>query len=277
MGAHKKNHADEHGVSQEDDIHGYINHDNIQGVTDSTIHSKFLLLDGTRAMTGDLAMGTKKITGLGAPSDQTDAATKDYVDGLVTGGVDWQESVLDKDLTSPPGSPSPGDRYIVGIGATGAWSGHDNEIATRKTSSWSYMATNKGMTTWVEDEDIVYTWNGSSWVKMGSTMDHGSLIGLGDDDHTQYIRADGTRAFSGDQAMGTHKITGLGNPTADQDAVTKKYFDDNHNVAPYYAGISEPAVPVGEWKVWKDTANTRWWLIFGTDGTTGGNRKVEIG
>lgn len=42
--------------------------------------------DGANAMTGDLAMGTNKITGLGTPTADTDAATKLYVDGLVGGG-----------------------------------------------------------------------------------------------------------------------------------------------------------------------------------------------
>jgi len=275
MGAHKKNHADEHAVGQVDDVHSYISHDSIQGVANSVGHSKFLLLDGTRSMTGDLAMGTKKITGLGTPGDPTDAVTKGYVDGLA-GGVDWQESVLDKDLTSPPGTPNPGDRYIVGTGATGSWTGHDDDIAEWKNSAWVFTETNEGMTTWVEDEDLIYTWNGAAWVKMGSTMDHGSLIGLGDDDHPQYIKADGTRAFSGDQSLGTHKITNLGNPAADQDAMTRKHFDDNHKIAPYTSNASEPAVAAGEWRVWKDTGNSKWWLIYGTDGTTGGNKKVEM-
>ena len=38
-------------------------------------------------------------------------------------------SVKDRDLTAPPGSPSEGDRYIVATGGSGAWSGHDLEIA----------------------------------------------------------------------------------------------------------------------------------------------------
>ena len=38
-------------------------------------------------------------------------------------------------------------------------------------------------------------------------LDHGALSGKDDDDHTQYIKVDGTRAFTGDQSVGTHKIT----------------------------------------------------------------------
>ena len=43
-------------------------------------------------MTGALAMGTNKITGLGTPTDATDAATKAYVDSAAQ-GIDWKASV----------------------------------------------------------------------------------------------------------------------------------------------------------------------------------------
>jgi hypothetical protein len=43
-------------------------------------------------MTGAIAMGTNKITGLGTPTDATDAATKSYVDTAVV-GIDWKASV----------------------------------------------------------------------------------------------------------------------------------------------------------------------------------------
>lgn len=57
--------------------------------------------------------------------------------------------------------------------------------------------------------------------------DHGGLTGLGDDDHTLYILATGTRAFTGEQSMGTNKLTNVVDPTVDQDTATKKYVDDN--------------------------------------------------
>jgi len=50
-------------------------------------------------------------------------------------------------------------------------------------------------------------------------VDHGSIGGLGDDDHTQYSRADGTRAFTG-------TVGGI-SPVADSDLVTKYYLDSN--------------------------------------------------
>ncbi len=41
-----------------------------------------------------------------------------------------------------------------------------------------------------------------------AVSDHGLLAGLGDDDHTHYLLADGTRAMTGDLAMGTNDIAG---------------------------------------------------------------------
>jgi hypothetical protein len=43
-------------------------------------------------MTGAIAMGTNKITGLGTPTDAADAATKAYVDSAAQ-GIDWKASV----------------------------------------------------------------------------------------------------------------------------------------------------------------------------------------
>lgn len=59
-----------------------------------------------------------------------------------------------------------------------------------------------------------------------SKVDHGSLDGLGDDDHPQYILADGTRSFSGDQSMGGYRILNLGDPINSSDAATKQYVDN---------------------------------------------------
>jgi hypothetical protein len=46
-------------------------------------------------MSGDLAMGTNKITGLGTPTLSTDAATKGYVDAQVTAVIDSAPGALD--------------------------------------------------------------------------------------------------------------------------------------------------------------------------------------
>lgn len=49
----------------------------------------------------------------------------------------------------------------------------------------------------------------------GGSSDHGALTGLGDDDHTQYLLIDGSRAMTGALDMGAQAITNVGNVDVD--------------------------------------------------------------
>lgn len=52
-----------------------------------------------------------------------------------------QTCVISMALTSPPGSPANGDKYIVASGATGAWSGMDDYLAEYVTEGahWDFF------------------------------------------------------------------------------------------------------------------------------------------
>ena len=74
----------------------------------------------------------------------------------------------------------------------------------------------------------------------GLTNDHGKLAGLDDDDHSiyhtdtrgdaRYIKKDGTTAdISADIPLNNNKLTGVTDPTANQDAATKKYVDNTES------------------------------------------------
>jgi len=60
-----------------------------------------------------------------------------------------------------------------------------------------------------DDADGTITIDGSEGI-----TDHGNLSGLSDDDHTQYLLADGTRSMSGSLDLGTNNITNTGTITA---------------------------------------------------------------
>jgi hypothetical protein len=64
--------------------------DGVTSAIQTQLDAKLALAGGT--MTGAIAMGTNKITGLGTPTDATDAATKAYVDSAAQ-GIDWKASV----------------------------------------------------------------------------------------------------------------------------------------------------------------------------------------
>jgi len=144
-----------------------LDHGLLQGLGDDD-HTQYILADGTRAFTG-VVVGVY-------PTATNHLATKGYVDSIAQ-GLDWQDSVLDKDLSDPPSTPSSGDRYIVAVSGTGAWSGHDYDVTEWDGSSWTFETKNEGMAAWVEDEDKLYVYNGSAWVQFGSTISHNNTTG----------------------------------------------------------------------------------------------------
>ena len=77
------------------------------------------------------------------------------LDGLV------QLSVLDRDLTAPPGSPADGDRYIVATGATGDWAGWDLNVALWTDGAWLRLPPRPGWRAWVEDEGLLLVYDGA--------------------------------------------------------------------------------------------------------------------
>lgn len=141
-----------------------------------------------------------KIINLNYPSLSSDAATKGYVDDLIN-GLDWQDSVLSFSISTPPGSPSPGDRYIVPSLPSGAWVGQENKITFWNGTIWEFIVPNEGFAVLIEDEDKQYNYNGTSWVLFGSLVNHSSLIGLSNDEHIQYAllagRAGGQELYGG--------------------------------------------------------------------------------
>lgn len=74
-----------------------------------------------------------------------------------------QLSVIDRNLSTPPGSPADGDTYIVGGSATGAWAGQEERLAVAFLGSWIFYIPNIGWKAYIIDESLDAFWNGSSW------------------------------------------------------------------------------------------------------------------
>ena len=89
-----------------------------------------------------------------------------------------QITVLDRDLAAPPPSPTAGDRYIPGSGASGAWSGQDNMLAAYQDGAWAFYPPSAGWLAWVADEDRLYVYDGAGWVQPAS----GDVVLDGDSD-----------------------------------------------------------------------------------------------
>lgn len=119
--------------------------------------------------------------------------------------IAWQNPIVDRDLATPPGSPAQNSRYIVAGSPTGAWSGHAGKIAHYSGSAWDITTPTEGYIVYLLDENIFAVYNGSAWVNLSTFVDHGSALGLADDDHTQYALLAGRssgQAIKGGTASG---------------------------------------------------------------------------
>lgn len=75
---------------------------------------------------------------------------------------------LDRNLATPPASPSAGDVYIVAASATGDWAGQDGNIAYFD-QIWRFITPREGMKLWLNNEDKHYVYFNSVW---NSETDH---------------------------------------------------------------------------------------------------------
>lgn len=191
-----------------------ISHADLSGL-ESDDHTQYILANGLRAFTAPVSGVT--------PTLGSHLVTKDFVEMVLAGSSDFQESVLSV-ASSVPASPSSGARYINTTQA-GLWAGFAlNSIVEWNGTSW-FQAWNPSTTkalgarTFIEDVAQDFRYTGSGWFAIPSISDHGQLTGLGDDDHTQYTRADGTRGFTAPVAGAT--------PTQNAHLATKQYVDSN--------------------------------------------------
>lgn len=53
--------------------------------------------------------------------------------------------VIESVAENPPGSPAEGDCWLVGNAPTGAWAGHEGELAFHVQGSWLFAAPHDGM------------------------------------------------------------------------------------------------------------------------------------
>jgi hypothetical protein len=138
-------------------------------------------------MTGAIAMGTNKITGLGTPTDGTDAATKNYVDSAAQ-GIDWKASVraattaavtLASDLengdTLDGVTLATGDRVLVKNQSTGS----ENGIYVVKSSGAPDRSTDADAGSELTSNFAVFVEEGTVNADQGYTLTNNGSITIG--------------------------------------------------------------------------------------------------
>jgi hypothetical protein len=93
------------------------------------------------------------------------------IDALLNRGA------IDKDLSTPPASPNAGDCYIIAASPTGSWASKAGQIAYYE-QIWRFVVPNEGMSLWVNDENLRYTFDGASWIRENAQQQNISLLGI---------------------------------------------------------------------------------------------------
>jgi hypothetical protein len=63
----------------------------------------------------------------------------------------------------PPGTPAIGQCWIVGAGATGVWTGREDQMAAWTEGGWRFVSPMPGMLVWNIDPGYWLHWSGSGW------------------------------------------------------------------------------------------------------------------
>lgn len=95
-----------------------------------------------------------------------------------------------RSAATPPVSPAEGDLYIVAASAAGDWTGKGGNIAYFNTI-WRFITPNEGMTLWVNDENLLYSYDGTNWILSSNPVEFQNLSKLGVN-----ATADGTNKFA---------------------------------------------------------------------------------
>lgn len=82
-------------------------------------------------------------------------------------------------LTAPPGAPADGQCWIVGSAATGAWAGHDLNIAAWQDGAWAFYPPTRGMLVYDGDTGTLLVWSGAAWPAFTSLLADLAIAALG--------------------------------------------------------------------------------------------------
>ncbi len=125
-------------------------------------------LTGNQTVAGIKTLTSIPVLPASDPTSANQAVRKAYVDAIAV-GLTWKNAVIDKDLATPPGSPTTGDRYMVATGGAGAWAGLDGQLVEYNGAAWvSDGAPAAGWAVLTIDDSKQWVYTGSAWVQLSA-------------------------------------------------------------------------------------------------------------
>lgn len=210
--------------------------------------SSLLKRDGADAMTGTFRMGGFRIINVGAPVDQTDAATKGYVDTSVSSataglvGIAAVNSAIADATADFPTTTEVSTQISLEVQSSlvSALAGYsttvqmdqaiEDAIAPLATTGYVDAQVDSVRGDWATisyvDSEILNAVN-----PLASQTDlAAAVLGLAAQTYVdladaQLVPRNGSRSMTGNLDMGEFRVTELAEPTATNDATTKNYVD----------------------------------------------------
>lgn len=195
-------------------------HDALQGLLDDD-HPQYILVDGSRGF-------TSTVSGI-YPVERYHLTTKEYVDDTIISDYDVTTGIIGVITNETPSGTLDKSNTVFNCVYTpisGTLTVALNGLHQEPGINNDYTASGSQITFVYPplSEDIVlcdyfyYKGATTSGFGIGGFTDHGDLDGLSDDDHPQYILANGSRSFSA-------TIGGV-DPTSSNHLATKNYVDN---------------------------------------------------
>lgn len=89
-----------------------------------------------------------------------------------------QLAVKSRIQTTPPATPSEGDRYILPGSPAGSWASHGGSVAAYQDGGWNYFLPRTGWLAWVGDEAAMFVFDGAGWVRAGGDPQSVEQLGI---------------------------------------------------------------------------------------------------
>ena len=174
-------------------------------------------LDQMAAPTGSVSANSQKITNLATATTSTDAINKDYVDSKIgaANGIASLDAGGKVPASELPDIAISDTSVVVSEAAMLALTAEVGDIAVRTDVNKTFILKTAGASTLANWQELLTPTDAVTSVD-GQT----GVVDLSGN----YVNVTGD-TMSGALAMGTNKVTGMGDPTSAQDAATKNYVD----------------------------------------------------
>ena len=101
---------------------------------------------------------------LGLPFIIPGQAQKEFYHNEALARIDLAlHACVEGQASSPPADPAEGQCWIVGTGASGAWTGKEKMIAGWTAAGWRFLKPVRGMTIWNGSSGLWLQWLGADW------------------------------------------------------------------------------------------------------------------